>query len=165
MGKAENVPNYSDGWFTSFAEILHKICTDSNIPIEFPCGWVPYPKSYGYRASQRLSWSEWSLVKGIIGHQHVPGNHHGDPGDVSRLVVAMQQLIESMQEDIMVWSLAQLGPTMNSVDEIYIGSKRKAIPTLPERDAWRKDLTKRLRAGEDPTATLEYIAYALSEEK
>jgi hypothetical protein len=42
--------------------------------------WVAYPASYGVNASQRLSGSEWLAYNGILGHQHVPENDHGDPG-------------------------------------------------------------------------------------
>lgn len=44
--------------------------------------WRPYPASYGVSASQRLSASAWSDFRGVIGHQHVPGNSHGDPGAI-----------------------------------------------------------------------------------
>lgn len=42
-------------------------------------GWTAYPKSYG-DAKQRLSGSEWTKAKGVLGHQHIPENAHGDPG-------------------------------------------------------------------------------------
>lgn len=40
------------------------------------CGWVLATET----ARQRLSWSAWVGYAGVIGHQHVPGNSHWDPG-------------------------------------------------------------------------------------
>lgn len=52
--------------------------------------FVAYPASYGFGATQRLSWADWAVFDGICGHEHVPGNDHGDPGalDVTRLLLA-----------------------------------------------------------------------------
>lgn len=51
-------------------------------------GWLAYPSSYGNTNKQRLTMSEWRNAYGIVGHQHVPENSHGDPGDlkIARLV-------------------------------------------------------------------------------
>lgn len=53
--------------------------------------FVPYPSSYGFGAAQRLSWAQWSTFNGICGHQHVPGNDHGDPGalNVTKLITSL----------------------------------------------------------------------------
>lgn len=52
------------------------------IPLDGPRDdrWKPYPESYG-SGGQRLTAREWREFKGWCGHQHVPENHHGDPGD------------------------------------------------------------------------------------
>lgn len=53
-----------------------------------PRGWVKYPDSYGISARQRMTFAEWENAYGIFGHQHVPENAHGDPGNfpIARLV-------------------------------------------------------------------------------
>lgn len=53
-----------------------------------PRGWVRYPDSYGVGAKQRMTAREWANAYGIFGHQHVPENAHGDPGNfpIARLV-------------------------------------------------------------------------------
>lgn len=53
-----------------------------------PRGWLPYPSSYGNKNGQRLTFDEWRSAYGIVGHQHVPENSHGDPGDfpIERLI-------------------------------------------------------------------------------
>lgn len=45
-----------------------------------PRGWAPYPSSYANGAGQRLTFDEWRNAHGLLGHQHVPENTHGDPG-------------------------------------------------------------------------------------
>lgn len=54
-----------------------------------PRGWLVYPKSYGNSSGQRLSNAEWTKATGMLGHQHVPENSHGDPGNLNiRAIVA-----------------------------------------------------------------------------
>ena len=45
--------------------------------------WVAYPASYDRGQGQRMSFAEWNGFKGICGHQHVPENVHGDPGNLN----------------------------------------------------------------------------------
>jgi hypothetical protein len=46
-----------------------------------PRQFLPYPDSYG-STRVRLNGAEWSNVTGVVGHQHVPENSHGDPGNI-----------------------------------------------------------------------------------
>lgn len=57
-----------------------------------PRGWVKYPDSYGLRANQRMTFAEWRNAYGIFGHQHVPENTHGDPGNfpIAKLIAAIK---------------------------------------------------------------------------
>jgi hypothetical protein len=41
----------------------------------------PYPRSYG-ATTLRFTAAEWARFNGWCGHQHVPENAHGDPGDI-----------------------------------------------------------------------------------
>lgn len=43
--------------------------------------FLPYPKSYG-QSPVRLTPNGWANYTGVLGHQHVPENVHGDPGDI-----------------------------------------------------------------------------------
>ena len=56
-----------------------------------PRGWVKYPDSYGINARQRMTFAEWRNAYGIFGHQHVPENTHGDPGNfpIAALIAAV----------------------------------------------------------------------------
>jgi hypothetical protein len=53
------------------------------LPLESTVAWVRYPVSAGYHAAQRLTASRYVAYKGILGHQHVPENDHGDPGKIN----------------------------------------------------------------------------------
>lgn len=52
-----------------------------NLPLTHNVRWLPYPKSYGSKNGQRMSFAKWNGYRGFCGHQHVPENDHGDPGN------------------------------------------------------------------------------------
>jgi hypothetical protein len=58
--------------------------------------WVAYPESYG-PGGQRFTFDEWRKFTGWCGHQHVPENVHGDPGDFpfSQLIEMAQGIADS----------------------------------------------------------------------
>lgn len=93
VGHATDIPHMSDRWYQRLAATIDVICRDKGIPRRFPYPFVAYPDSYGAKAPQRLTGAQWLAVGGIVGHQHVPENLHGDPGDISRLIplVAMKE--------------------------------------------------------------------------
>jgi hypothetical protein len=53
---------------------------ERGVPLVTGVRWVAFPASAGGGASQRLSGSAWLAYSGVLGHQHVPENDHGDPG-------------------------------------------------------------------------------------
>ena len=55
-----------------------------------PRGWKAYHASYGSSNKNRMTFKEWDASTGIIGHQHVPENSHGDPGSfpIKKLIAA-----------------------------------------------------------------------------
>lgn len=40
------------------------------------------PASYGAASPARMTFAQWRNFTGVCGHQHVPENVHGDPGDM-----------------------------------------------------------------------------------
>ncbi len=84
VGKAAQIPSYSDEWHQNLAARIRFICQALDIPIAAPKPFVAYPESYGLRNGLRFTSAEWARAEGIIGHQHVPENTHGDPGDIAR---------------------------------------------------------------------------------
>jgi len=69
------------------------------------------PTSYGTNNGVRLGWGAWAKYEGWLGHQHVPGNVHGDPGniDISKL-------------------LAKAAPVPTEGEEVMAGFARFAAP-------------------------------------
>ncbi len=65
------------------AEFVADMYTRHAIPMTGPPkAFASYPGSYGVSAAQRMSFSQWSNFEGWSGHQHVPENSHGDPGNI-----------------------------------------------------------------------------------
>lgn len=62
---------------------------DTKVQDAAPRGWGAYPGSYG-SSRFRLSFAEWRAAYGVLGHQHVPENAHGDPGafPIAKLIAA-----------------------------------------------------------------------------
>lgn len=79
-------------------EILAKVNSDRGIPMRGPArGWLPYPASYGSTRA-RMSPTEWDNFAGWCGHQHVPENDHGDPGDLSWVFANQEDNMTPAQE-------------------------------------------------------------------
>lgn len=77
--KLPSVLTFDEGDLTYLAGILRAIQAATGIPLTTSVSWAPYPASYGATAG-RLSAAAWRTYRGVLGHQHVPGNVHGDPG-------------------------------------------------------------------------------------
>lgn len=84
VGRAEHIPTYDDVWHEQLADWIRWLCETLDVPLVAPYPFKPYPESYGLDNGLRISNAEWATVEGIIGHQHIPENTHGDPGDISR---------------------------------------------------------------------------------
>ncbi|HET6635230.1 MAG TPA: hypothetical protein VFH77_09385 [Streptomyces sp.] len=63
------------GAFVRWAHDHHGIKMQSGVD------WRAYPASYG-NSPARMSGAQWLSFYGWCGHQHVPENAHGDPGDL-----------------------------------------------------------------------------------
>lgn len=63
------------------AKFLAWMNINHDVPLSGPKTWLKYPDSYGLKDS-RFTFDEWNKFKGICGHQHVPENSHGDPGNL-----------------------------------------------------------------------------------
>lgn len=91
VGYSEKAATYGDVWYQRLGAYLDARCTALRIPPVFPLPFIG-SRAYGASAPTRLTWEAWSRVAGIVGHQHVPGNEHWDPGeiDVARLTRYME---------------------------------------------------------------------------
>lgn len=74
-------PEAPDWALNDLAEFLADLHERHGIKLDAPALWLPYPKSYGASAA-RMSGSQWRGFYGVCGHQHVPENAHGDPGNL-----------------------------------------------------------------------------------
>ncbi|WP_158274542.1 peptidoglycan-binding domain-containing protein [Cellulomonas sp. WB94] len=81
-GVLPSVLTLDDGDLGYLAGLLRVISDAAGIPLVTSVDWRPYPESYGANGV-RLSRAQWEAYVGVLGHQHVPGNTHGDPGSLN----------------------------------------------------------------------------------
>lgn len=74
------VPDWT-GW-SALSALLGQIADACNIPLTAGVSFEPYPEPGYGSGSPRMSSSAWQSYRGVCGHQHVPENDHGDPGDI-----------------------------------------------------------------------------------
>jgi hypothetical protein len=82
-------PDASDDDLAGLVDLIDWLTDEYPIPlVSTSKPWLSYPSSYGSKSGQRMSFAEWEAFKGIAGHQHVPENDHGDPGNfpIERLI-------------------------------------------------------------------------------
>lgn len=84
-GQAQHIymPEAPDWYLKALTDLFNWIHDTYNaVPLKdaAPRGWKAYPSSYG-NSKARLTGKEWENAYGILGHQHVPENSHGDPGN------------------------------------------------------------------------------------
>ena len=65
-----------------------------------------YPKSYGQFNGVRMKSEQWSKFSGWCGHQHVPENHHGDPGAIR--ILDIMSYAYALKEDRNMPSSAEI---------------------------------------------------------
>ena len=80
VGRAA-LPDWDDDTVATVAKLMRWIEDQTSIQRVAPA-FVGYPASYGAGAPQRMTAADWTAFNGWCGHQHVPENHHGDPGAI-----------------------------------------------------------------------------------
>ncbi|MEE0888572.1 MAG: hypothetical protein U0L97_05210 [Candidatus Saccharimonadaceae bacterium] len=66
--------NFSNEDWDYLAKILKAISEETGIPLTSSVSWT--------EGTERLGDQEFIDYKGVLGHMHVPGNDHTDPGDI-----------------------------------------------------------------------------------
>lgn len=181
VGYAEQIPDYPEDWFRRLGVILSALCDRTGVPRRFPYPFRRYPASYGLRASQRLSPGQWLEVDGIVGHQHVPENDHGDPGDISRVIpyvlasspprpvpavpspavaLALEYPMPLPTDVKLTWSLLDLDDCIDVVEDLYRVRGNNDIDGI---SYWHGELATLLEQGKDPRPLLAEIAKQLRE--
>lgn len=74
----DELPDWAVAGLAEFAQWLYK---NHNVPLTENVTFKSYPGSYGADNGVRMSFSKWESYTGHCGHQHVPENLHGDPGN------------------------------------------------------------------------------------
>lgn len=77
------IGKWTDADYAALTELLAKIEKDTGIPHHFITTWKAYPSSAGVSNGVRMSNAAWAKFSGWCGHQHVPNNEHGDPGNIN----------------------------------------------------------------------------------
>lgn len=90
-----SAPDWALAELAKFVTWLHE---EHDVKIESKVTWKAYPGSYGATPT-RLTNSEWNSYYGHLGHQHVPENTHGDPGDLDFKRIIELALGEDMALD------------------------------------------------------------------
>lgn len=74
-------PNANPHQIRWLARLLADLHIRHGLQLIAPKEFKPYPDSYGDNGV-RLTPTAWRKAVGVFGHQHVPENDHGDPGDL-----------------------------------------------------------------------------------
>lgn len=79
-------PDAPDWALAELAKFVKWAHDEHGVPLRSTVTWKPYKKgqvggSYGANGV-RLTGAQWNVYYGWLGHQHVPENDHGDPGDL-----------------------------------------------------------------------------------
>ncbi len=77
-----SVLNFNEDELGYLALVLKDISDATGIPLVSNVQWLSYPASFG-NSTVRLTSKQWYDYDGVLGHQHVPGNLHGDPGQLN----------------------------------------------------------------------------------
>jgi len=74
-------PAAPDWALQGLANLMRWLSDKHGIPLKSGLQFKAYPGSYGANGV-RMSQAQWSQFTGWCGHQHVPQNDHGDPGNI-----------------------------------------------------------------------------------
>jgi hypothetical protein len=76
------IPGQTSEQLKGLAELMRWIEANVGVSRNSSVTFRAYPSSYG-APTGRLSSSNWKTYNGWCGHQHVPSNNHGDPGNIN----------------------------------------------------------------------------------
>ena len=81
-------PDAPDWALAELAKFVKWTHDEHGIQLRSAVTWKPYNKgqvggSYGPSNGVRLTGAQWNAYYGWLGHQHVPENDHGDPGNLN----------------------------------------------------------------------------------
>lgn len=80
-GTGKHIDNLDADSYDDLGRFVAFMHVEWDLPLTAAPKWLAYPASYG-DTSIRMSSAEYESFAGVLGHQHVSGNTHGDPGDL-----------------------------------------------------------------------------------
>lgn len=99
QSSGHHISKLGDDEYRFMAQVVAWFNREWGIPFDAP-SFVAYPGSYGQRAAQRFSVSRYDGYTGQLGHQHVPGNDHGDPGNIDMArILRYAEALTNKEED------------------------------------------------------------------
>lgn len=98
--------------------VLRPIVEAFAIPKSAPA-FVPYPQSYGLKASQRMGRDKWLAGGFVAAHQHVPENDHGDAGAIDIAAVLSHAYPSSEENDMDAEARGWLEDTRGWAEELF----------------------------------------------
>lgn len=129
---------WPDADLSDLRAFLEWMADHHGLPLTGPPLWSPYPASYGTWRG-RMTPSEWKAFSGVCGHQHVPENTHGDPGDLSRVLTtprrkamdpAVKELLDYVPPGYDVNIATMLGRTYRAVGRLETAVGSAVLPSV-----------------------------------
>lgn len=104
IGFAKDSSSWSDQEYALLRKLLIDLCAIGAVRFDFPLEFV------GQDTNARVSLARYAEHEGIVGHQHIFGETHWDPGklDVSRLVVPVVKSNDADTDENEDWALRQV---------------------------------------------------------
>lgn len=110
------LPDWAVRDLAAFARWAHD---QHGVPLSSGLEFRTYPASYG-DSSVRMTNSQWLSFTGHCGHQHVPENDHGDPGDFPVAAILSAAKNGTTEED-------DVALTTDDIDKVALATANKLI--------------------------------------
>ena len=83
VGFAKKSDQFPTKYLDGLAKLMRWIEGNAGVASISSVNFNPFPGSDGLSNGIRLSHKDWDNYSGWLGHQHVPENEHGDPGNIN----------------------------------------------------------------------------------
>jgi hypothetical protein len=106
-------PDAPEWLLAEIAKIVKWCYTNHGLKMASTVTWKAYPGSYGANGV-RLSGSAWLNYYGWLGHQHVPENVHGDPGNIN-----FKRILELAKGETKIYHTVVQGEWLGKIAQKY----------------------------------------------
>lgn len=152
-------PDAPDWALAEVAKLVKWLADNHGFKLVSTVTWKAYPGSYGASNGVRLSGAQWLDYYGWLGHQHVPENLHGDPGDLD-----MAKILAYAKGSI-TGSSDNVALTKDDIHNIWYADEIPAQPEPYNNPDWDTNKTwtvkyavyTTVRAGREANARLEEL--------